>query len=104
VGSSHPLDSGYSSTLCSHTAKYQHRSRWHSTMPSTAQHTQHPSPTLRPCSCLCAAGGTPNSTFDDPGLESAMLPWSYFWTESSHGGMRWTMCAQDVCIGNELLR
>ena len=44
------------------------------------------------------------STYDDPGLHCAMLPWSYFWTEHTHMGMRWTMCAQDVCFGNELLR
>ncbi|GBG00037.1 phosphate acyltransferase [Raphidocelis subcapitata] len=43
------------------------------------------------------------STFDDPGLPSALLPWSLFWTEHAHGKMRWTMCAHDVCFKNELL-
>ncbi|KAF6249537.1 hypothetical protein COO60DRAFT_950041 [Scenedesmus sp. NREL 46B-D3] len=44
------------------------------------------------------------STFDDPGLPCAMLPWHFFWTEHNHGRNRWTMCASDICFRNELLR
>ncbi|KAG1667040.1 hypothetical protein FOA52_000401 [Chlamydomonas sp. UWO 241] len=44
------------------------------------------------------------SLFDDPGLFCAMTPWSYFWSEHRHHGMRWTMCAKEVCFKNELLR
>jgi monolysocardiolipin acyltransferase len=43
------------------------------------------------------------STFDEPGLPSALLPWSTFWTEHFHGKMRWTLCARDVCFLNDLL-
>lgn len=44
------------------------------------------------------------STFDDPGLPSALLPWWMFWGDPMHGKMRWTMCASDVCFVNEMLR
>ncbi|KAI8468805.1 MAG: hypothetical protein J3K34DRAFT_522623 [Monoraphidium minutum] len=44
------------------------------------------------------------STYDDPGLPSALLPWSTFWTEHDHGRNRWAMCAADVCFGSDLLR
>lgn len=43
------------------------------------------------------------STFDDPGLPSALLPWWMFWRDHAHGVMRWTMCASDVCFKSELL-
>ena len=42
--------------------------------------------------------------FDDPGVISAITPWWYFWTEPRHHGMRWSMCAKEVCFKNELLR
>jgi len=45
-----------------------------------------------------------HSTFDDPGLPSALLPWWLFWQDHQHEKMRWTMCAHDVCFKNELLR
>eukprot|EP00877_Chromochloris_zofingiensis_P009947 jgi/Chrzof1/5205/Cz15g16090.t1 len=32
-----------------------------------------------------------------------MLPWWYFWTEHKHGGVRWTMCAKDICFTNKML-
>ncbi|KAK9837621.1 hypothetical protein WJX74_001596 [Apatococcus lobatus] len=38
------------------------------------------------------------STFDDPGLLSALLPWHYFWSEGQHGGVRWSLCARDICF------
>lgn len=42
--------------------------------------------------------------FDDPGVLSAITPWWYFWAEPRHHGMRWSMCAKEVCFKNELLR
>lgn len=44
------------------------------------------------------------SMFDDPGIFSAITPWSYFLSEPQHHGMRWSMCAREVCFKNELLR
>lgn len=44
------------------------------------------------------------STFDDPGLPSALLPWWMFWGEHLHSKMRWTLCAKDVCFLNDVLR
>ncbi|KAJ9523269.1 hypothetical protein QJQ45_024065, partial [Haematococcus lacustris] len=44
------------------------------------------------------------SMFDDPGVISAITPWSFFWTEPWHQGNRWTMCAKEVCFKNELFR
>ena len=41
------------------------------------------------------------STFDDPFLVSAMLPWAFFLTEPQHGLTRWAMCAEDVCFRNK---
>ena len=43
------------------------------------------------------------STLDDPCLLSAMLPWRFFATEASHGQVRWTLCANDICHQNRLL-
>ncbi len=40
------------------------------------------------------------STFDDPGIISAMTPWSYFITEHRHKGVRWAMCAKEICYSN----
>lgn len=44
------------------------------------------------------------STFDDPGVICAMLPWSYFLTEYQHKGVRWSMCAKEICFSNWFLR
>ncbi|MEW5309698.1 MAG: hypothetical protein WDW38_001563 [Sanguina aurantia] len=45
------------------------------------------------------------SMFDDPGLVSSMVPWAYFWTDGiTHNGMRYAMCAADVCFRNAFLR
>jgi hypothetical protein len=44
------------------------------------------------------------STLDDPGVLSAMLPWRYFYTEHQHHGVRWSLCAREMCFKNELLR
>ncbi|GAX73579.1 hypothetical protein CEUSTIGMA_g1030.t1 [Chlamydomonas eustigma] len=41
---------------------------------------------------------------DDPGVISAITPWWYFWSEPQHHGMRWSMCAKEVCFKNDLLR
>ena len=43
------------------------------------------------------------STLDDPTVLSAMMPLSLFFTESRHGRMRWTLCANDMCHINKLL-
>ena len=43
------------------------------------------------------------STLDDPCVLSAMLPWRFFATEASHGHVRWTLCANDICHQNRLL-
>jgi monolysocardiolipin acyltransferase len=40
---------------------------------------------------------------DDPCLLCAMLPWSFFATESSHERVRWTLCANDICHQSRLL-
>mmetsp|Transcript_23392 Transcript_23392/g.64909 ORF Transcript_23392/g.64909 Transcript_23392/m.64909 type:complete len:282 (-) Transcript_23392:199-1044(-) len=40
------------------------------------------------------------STFDDPGVLSAILPWSFFLSEYQHKGVRWTMCAKEICYSN----
>ena len=37
------------------------------------------------------------STFDDPGVLSALIPPAYFATEREHGGIRWTMCTKEIC-------
>lgn len=43
------------------------------------------------------------STLDDPCLFSAIMPWRFFFTESSHQRVRWTLCANDICHQNKLL-
>ena len=43
------------------------------------------------------------STLDDPCLLSAMLPWRFFASEPSHGGVRWTLCANDICHQSRLM-
>jgi monolysocardiolipin acyltransferase len=43
------------------------------------------------------------STMDDPCLLSAMLPWRFFATEATHGGVRWTLCANDICHQSRLM-
>ena len=41
-----------------------------------------------------------SSTFDDPGVLSFLIPWTYFATEPSHGGIRWTMCTSEICAAS----
>lgn len=43
------------------------------------------------------------STIDDPFVISAMVPWSYFWTEHRHHGVRWALCAKEICYINQFL-
>lgn len=43
------------------------------------------------------------STFDDPGVLSYLIPFRYFMTESSHGGVRWTMCTKEICASNAMI-
>jgi len=43
------------------------------------------------------------STIDDPFLISTIIPWSFFWTEHSHHGNRWSICAKEICYKNWLL-
>ena len=43
------------------------------------------------------------STLDDPTLFCAMLPLRHFATESRHGRVRWTLCANDICHGSQRL-
>jgi len=42
------------------------------------------------------------STFDDPGMLSAMIPWSAFASESTRGDVRWTLCTDEICAKNAL--
>lgn len=42
------------------------------------------------------------STFDDPGVLSAMIPWSTFASEARRGGVRWTLCTDEICAKNAL--
>ena len=42
------------------------------------------------------------STFDDPGVLSSLIPWSFFMGESAHAGVRWTLCADEICAKNSL--
>lgn len=43
------------------------------------------------------------STIDDPFVFSAMVPWSYFCTEHRHHGIRWALCAKEICYINHFL-
>lgn len=43
------------------------------------------------------------STLDDPGLLSAITPLSYFFSEHRHHGVRWSLCAREMCYRNPLL-
>lgn len=43
------------------------------------------------------------STLDDPFVISALLPWSFFYSEREHKGVRWSMCARSVCFKNRIL-
>lgn len=43
------------------------------------------------------------STLDDPGLLSALTPLSFFFTEHRHHGVRWSLCAKEMCYRNSLL-
>ena len=43
------------------------------------------------------------STLDDPFVISAMLPWTFIWNEYSHHGIRWSICARQICYRNHLL-
>lgn len=42
------------------------------------------------------------STFDDPGVLSELIPMKYFLTEPWHGGVRWTLCTDEICAKNKL--
>ena len=44
------------------------------------------------------------STLDDPVVLSGMLPWSFFWTESQHSGVRWSLCAREICYKSIFVR
>jgi hypothetical protein len=43
------------------------------------------------------------STLDDPGIISAVLPWTEFTQDTLHDRMRWVMCAESVCFTNPFL-
>lgn len=43
------------------------------------------------------------STVDDPFVLSALLPWSFFCTESRHHRVRWSLCAKEICFRNRFL-
>lgn len=36
-------------------------------------------------------------------LFSAILPWSFFYTEHTHGKNRWSLCAREMCYHKKLL-
>ena len=44
-----------------------------------------------------------SSTFDDPGVLSYLIPASYFATEPSHNGVRWTICTREICASSPLV-
>ena len=41
------------------------------------------------------------STFDDPGMLSSLIPWSFFASEPRHRGVRWTLCTDEICAKNK---
>jgi hypothetical protein len=43
------------------------------------------------------------STLDDPGIISAVLPWTEFTHDTVHNRMRWVLCAESVCFTNPFL-
>ena len=43
------------------------------------------------------------STFDDPGVLSYLIPFRYFMTEPTHGGIRWTMCTKEICASSAMI-
>lgn len=44
------------------------------------------------------------STLDDPVVLCGLLPWSFFWSESRHGRVRWSLCAKEICYKNIFTR
>ncbi|GIL41921.1 hypothetical protein Vafri_16 [Volvox africanus] len=44
------------------------------------------------------------SLFDDPGVLSIIMPWSWLWMDPIQHHVRWSLCAKEVCFKNELLR
>ncbi|GLC35250.1 hypothetical protein PLESTB_000585300 [Pleodorina starrii] len=44
------------------------------------------------------------SMFDDPGVLSIIMPWSWLWMDPVQNHVRWSLCAKEVCFKNELLR
>ena len=43
------------------------------------------------------------STVDDPFIFSALIPWSHISSEHRHKGVRWSLCAKEICYKNKLL-
>ena len=43
------------------------------------------------------------STVDDPFVFGALIPFSYISTEHKHKGVRWSLCAKEICYKNRLL-
>ena len=44
------------------------------------------------------------STLDDPMVISSIVPLSFFASEHRHHGMRWSLCAREICHTNVLFR
>lgn len=44
------------------------------------------------------------STLDDPMVISSIVPLSFFASEHQHHGMRWSLCAREICHTNMLFR
>lgn len=38
------------------------------------------------------------SMFDDLGMLSVLILWSVFVGESRRGGVRWTLCTDEICV------
>ena len=43
------------------------------------------------------------STVDDPFVFGALIPFSYISTEHRHQGVRWSLCAKEICFKHRLL-
>ena len=43
------------------------------------------------------------STVDDPFVFGALIPFSYISSEHRHKGVRWSLCAKEICFRNKLL-